>query len=314
MIRGAFIVAVMISVASCAVGQTLLEKNRALQLKCEGTGSGIEVGVAAALKGDRPRSGMSAAKWGIAWKEGSGRSDSLVLQWGNTDFGMDGDRRFLRVTCGGRSQDIFDMLDGQESVALSMTADSHAVTWCVGQDRIKGNGSVERSPEADIVSVELFCQGKNLIVDRVDACRFADHAVDGMTSRTSADDFPVPEDIVSSPAGVWQYLDRDNDPAWSRPGGKYTLGVVADEDCDGVWTIVYLDGAVTHADRWRAGMKKGRLAESGFLRDYNLEWIDATYTPMGRDDECSARLSDDGMILTLVFPLDKATLRFSRRL
>lgn len=313
MIRGAFIAAVMMSVASCAVGQTLLEKNDALQLKCEGSGSGIEIGVAAALKGDRPRSGMSAAKWGIVLKDGCGLTDSLVLQWGNTDFGMDGDRRFLRVTCCGRSQDLFDMLDGQETVALSMTVDSHDVTWCVGQDRIKGNGSVQRKSDCGIVSVELFCQGKNLIVDRAGACRFADHAVDGMTSWTSPDDFPVPEDIVSSPAGVWQYLDRDNDPAWSRPGGKYTLGVVADGDSDGAWTIVYLDGAVTHSDRWHPGMKKGRLVESGFLRDYNLEWIDATYTSMGRDDECSARLSDDGMILTLVFPLDKATLRFSRR-
>lgn len=314
MIRGAVFAAIMMWVASCAVGRTLLEKNGVMRLNCEGTGSGIEVGVAATLKGDRPRSGMSAAKWGIAWKDAAGRSDSLVLQWGNTDFGMDGDRRFLRVACGGRSQDIYDMLSGQETVSLSMTADSHAVTWCVGQDRIKGSGSVERSPGREIVSVELFCQGKSLIVDRADACRFADHAVDGMTTLASPDDFPAPEDIASSPAGVWQYLDRDNDPAWSRPGGKYTLGVVADDGCDGAWTIVYLDGAVTHSDRWHPGMKKGRLADSGFLRDYDLEWIDATYTPMGCDDECSARLSDDGMILTLVFPLDKATLRFSRRL
>ncbi len=296
-----------------ADAQILLEKDNVRRLSAEGEGSGVEINVVATVKGDRPRSGMSAASWGVAWKCVDGSSDTLSLQWGNTDFGMDGDCRFLRVSCGGESQDIPAIHAGQESLALSLTVDGDGVMWCIGQDRLMGRGNRPGHSIPDRHSFVIFSRGRDLVVDRVVASMFPVPVADAMTSGTSAEDFPVPDEISSSPAGVWRYLDRDNDPAWSRPGGKYTLGIMPDQHADGSWTIVYLDGALTNSGQWRPGMIKGHLEESGFLRDYNLEWTDAMHVSLGRDDECSARLSDDGMILTLVFPLDKATLRFSRQ-
>lgn len=293
--------------------QTIFTKGSELAITTDGDGSGVDVEITAGLKGDRPRRGMSAARWGIVWVDLAGNTDSLVMQWGNTDFGMENDRRFLRVTSGDVTDEFAELHPGQETLYVSVSIDSREVMWCVAQDRVMGRGRRLLPAAPEIESLRVFTSARDLLIERIEAKRRPDLAVDGMTPFVTAGDIVPADDITLSPAGVWRYLDRDNDPAWSRPGGKYTLGIVRDESEKDAWTIVYLGGAVTNSDRWNPGMRKGSLKGSGFLRDFNLEWIDAMYGVLGEDDECSAALSDDGQILTLRFPLDKATLRFSRQ-
>ena len=293
--------------------QTVLTNGTSEPLSTGPGWNAAEINVTAVLKKDRPRNGMSHACWGIAWKDANGVSDSLKLQWGNTDFGSDGDKRFLRVSCGRDSKDVSAIHPGQETIALSIILDRYEVEWCVGQDRILCRGASRVSSAPDITTLQIFSIGKDLVIDKLDVHQIEDPTLETMTTFTSASDFVSPADVTSSPMGVWRYLDRDNNPAWSRPGGKYTIGITADNAAENTWHIIYLDGAVTNSDRWQPGMKKGHLKGSGFLRDYNLEWRDAMHNELGAEDECSARLSEDGMILTFIFPLDKATLRFSRQ-
>ena len=304
------ILAVRIPVVSA---QTVLPKGNELAIRADGEGSAVEVEITAGLKGDRQHRGMSQARWGIAWNDNAGNTDSLVMQWGNTDFGMENDRRFLRVKSGDVAEEFAELHPGQETLYVSVSLDSREVVWCVAQDRVMGRGRRLLAAAPEIDSLKVFTSARDLQIERLEAKRIADFAVDGMTRFKTSADIVGEEDITQSPAGVWRYLDRDNDPAWSRPGGKYTLGIVRDEGEKDAWTIVYLGGAVTNSDRWSPGMRKGSLKGSGFLRDFNLEWIDAMCGVLGEDDECSAALSDDGQILTLRFPLDKATLRFSRQ-
>lgn len=107
--------------------------------------------------------------------------------------------------------------------------------------------------------------------------------------------------------GVWEYFDRDNDPAICRLGGSYTLGITSDDD--GSLAIVYLGGAEVNASQWKPGMIKGRLVPTPFHNHYNLLWTDATMNPI--DEECSATLEPSGT-LRLDFPLLKTTFRLSR--
>lgn len=293
--------------------QTILSKGNTLAIHAEGEGSGVEVEVTACVKGDRQRDGMSQAQWGMVWTDAAGKSDSLVMQWGNSDFGMEGDRRFLRVKSGEVVEDFAELHPGQETLYVSVSFESGEMVWCVAQDRVMGRGRRLLTEPPEIESLKVFASGRDLLIEKIMAQRAVDFAVDGMTTFGREEDIVATDDITVSPAGVWRYLDRDNDPAWSRPGGKYTLGIVADENEKDKWTIVYLGGAVTNSDKWNPGMRKGSLKGSGFLRDFDLEWIDAMYGVLGEDDECSAALSDDGQILTLRFPLDKATLRFARK-
>ena len=299
---------------SIGSAQTILSKEETLAIHADGEGSGVEVEITAGLKGDRQRRGMSPARWGLMWSDTAGNTDSIIFQWGNTDFGMEGDRRFLRVRSGDVISEYAEPHPGQETIYVSVSFDSKEAVWCIAQDRVMGRGRRLLSTAAEAESLKIFTSVRDLSIERLAAKKTLDFATDGMTPFRTADDILKADDITMSPAGVWRYLDRDNDPAWSRPGGKYTLGIVRDENEDDLWTIVYLGGAVTNSDRWIPGMCKGSLKGSGFLRDFNLSWIDSMYGALDEDDECSAALSDDGQILTLRFPLDKATLRFAREL
>lgn len=110
-----------------------------------------------------------------------------------------------------------------------------------------------------------------------------------------------------SPAGVWNYLDRNTDAAYMRPGGKYTIAVIPSVGTPG-FDIIYLDGAEINNSVWSRGMLKGRLTPTPFQGHYNLLWFDAEMNPI--TDECSATL-ENSSILRLDFPLLKSSIRFS---
>lgn len=110
-----------------------------------------------------------------------------------------------------------------------------------------------------------------------------------------------------SPEGFWNYLDRNYDNRYSRPGGDYCLAVVASSA--GAYDIIYLSGALTFADRWTPGMLKGRLEPTGFIGHYNLIWYDASFIPHSRD--CSATLEHDS-VLRFDLPLLKTSMRYSK--
>lgn len=108
--------------------------------------------------------------------------------------------------------------------------------------------------------------------------------------------------------GFWQYLDRDNDERYARPGGKYTLAIVKSTYADG-FDILYIDGAKVNQPNWHPCMIKGRLKPTIFKNHYNLEWYDSSMKLM--NDEQSASI-EQSSILTLSFPLYKTSLRFSK--
>ncbi len=106
--------------------------------------------------------------------------------------------------------------------------------------------------------------------------------------------------------GYWRYLDRDMEDKWLRLGGRYTLAVVRADDG---YDIIYIDGAQVKKSQWKPGMLKGHIVKTIFTGNYDLKWIDATMEPITDDAYVTI---ENGVILTLYFPVFKSQVRFAK--
>lgn len=106
--------------------------------------------------------------------------------------------------------------------------------------------------------------------------------------------------------GYWRYLDRDMEDKWLRLGGRYTLAVVRADDG---YDLIYIDGAQVKKSQWQPCMLKGHITKTQFSGNYDLRWIDATMEPI--DEDCYATV-ENGVILSLNFPIYKSQVRFAK--
>ena len=100
--------------------------------------------------------------------------------------------------------------------------------------------------------------------------------------------------------GIWEYMDRENDPAKAVPGAAYILATVSDGR--GGYEIVNLS---------EPGMVlKGRMKPTRFASNFDLRWRDRS----GRDagPECYAAYEIENLTLRFYFPLLGASMRFRR--
>ena len=281
--------------------------------------AGFVVDVTAAPKSNRQMEGEGNARWGVEWTDSLGNRYALTLGWGNKNFGTFNDERFMTLTLSAgatilaneRLIDDVDLYKGRNTLKLSV-ADDGMLRWNVGATRLEGAVSHMLPALPSAGSVRLFTQGSNLDIFHIGVSEVPTAPRAMQTIYNTPDHFVPAADKVNSAEGIWVYLDRDNDPRWARPGGRYTLGIRKSDDTEEILDIIYLGGAVTNASRWMPGMRKGRLAPTPFTGHYHMEWTDAMFNGMDMADECSASLNDDGSILTLSFPLDRSTLRFYR--
>ncbi len=106
--------------------------------------------------------------------------------------------------------------------------------------------------------------------------------------------------------GYWKYLDRDMQDEWLRLGGRYTLAVVRADDG---YDLIYIDGAQVKKSLWQPGMLKGHIVKTIFSGNYDATWIDSTLEPIDKDVQATI---ENGVILTLNFPVFKSQVRFSK--
>ena len=106
--------------------------------------------------------------------------------------------------------------------------------------------------------------------------------------------------------GYWKYLDRDMQDEWLRLGGRYTIAVVKAEDG---YDLIYMQGAEVKKSLWHPGMLKGHITKTAFTDNYDAMWIDATMEPFDKDVYSSI---ENGIILTLNFPVYRSQIRFAK--
>lgn len=107
--------------------------------------------------------------------------------------------------------------------------------------------------------------------------------------------------------GYWQYLDRDTEDKWMRMGGRYTIAIVETEKDN--YEIIYCDGAQVKKNEWIFGMLKGNMTPTIFDNTFNGMWIDSIFEPITEDVQFSI---EEGVILTVKFPVYKSQIRFSK--
>ncbi len=280
----------------------------------EGVSSYI-IDVRGAMAGIGERPGLAPAYWGL---DLVAEEDTfkLSLRHGNSAFGDIHDRRqsILTLTYGAEvlyQEDVkgFESSSGvYNTLRLEIDRENQKLRLSGGGKRVTELSELPFIDKGCPLQARLWSRGEltvsslyletNLSPSRALASKWSASAL--------TEYFKDSKDEVE---GYWRYLDRENDPQYARPGGRYLLALVKSEDEAGGYDIVYVDGAEVHRNEWRPMMLKGHLRPTIFLGHYNLEWIDSTFEPIDRDIHASI---SDGAILTLSFPLLKTTLRFSR--
>lgn len=268
--------------------------------------------VRAAIDGIGERRGLAPCYWGVRFISGCDTL-SLSLRHGNSDFGDIFDRRQSILTLS-RGDDVMERMDVDGFDTSSGTYNTLQVRLDPEEHRLSVSGGgrgVKSIFESEMPfspkKIELWSRGEltvsSLVMER------ARQPQSVLATIWTAESLNARFRESSDPnEGFWRYLDRENDPQYARPGGRYLLAVVKNDNGED-YDIIYVDGAETFSSRWKTMMLKGRLRSTIFENHFDLEWIDATFEPIRRDIHASIT---GGSILTLSFPLLKTTLRFSK--
>lgn len=258
----------------------------------------------------RPAAGVSKEAWTLGFASEDRSADlTVTLRYIFADFDSPSPNVLVEIHSGGKKI--------EELSTTSFSKDPKAYNTIVAEiDRrqclitFRGNGEID---ELASVRIEDFPDEAFVTATcRAEMAMFVARAqvtpskilMSGFTDETLAEAIASQTDPL---VGIWTYLDRTNHPDYSRPGGKYTLAVVADGDN---FDIVYLGGAEINSSQWPRFTLKGRLAPSTVPGSYALTWYDAEFNELS--EECFATLSPDGRVLSLEFPLLQSSLRFEK--
>lgn len=278
------------------------------------------VDVRGAMAGIGERPGLATAYWGIDLI-GGGDTLRLTLRHGNSAFGDLLDKRvnMLTASIGGRVVEEKDVAQFESSsgvyntIRLTIDRESEELTVSGGGKSVADIFTIPLRPMEVPEELRVWSRGRLTLSSVSMESAFSPQKTlatawtqDSLTAYLKNSDDPL--------EGYWQYLDRENDPQYARPGGRYLLAVVRSAagnelEEDTGYDIIYVSGAETYRDRWSPMMLKGRLRPTIFQDHYDLHWIDSSFEPIERDIHANVT---DGSILSLSFPLLKTTLRFSK--
>lgn len=310
-----FVLATLVWIVAQARITRIWDENRVIDDSCTvwplpQDCSRISLEACVAMEGPSDCLGADIHSWNLTLLLADGTRRVVTIGWGNTCLGDFTDIRYLSVDgvdapSGGQVRLTSDvnLYGGDNSIVVEIDPPGDKAQIYVGDDVMNYAGSVMLSSPVDSVSVGTM--GKIELAFIAIECGHEPRLDSGL------DDLELQQACApgqEAPLGMWRYLDRDNDAAFARPGGFYTLTVVADPAEQGTYLLLYLDGARVNSTAWKAGMIKGRLTPTRFIGRYRLEWRNADKTIL--QDEAAAIL--DGDILTLTFPLHQSHLRFTR--
>jgi len=191
---------------------------------------------------------------------------------------------------------------------ICVDVDEHGVTVSVGKDELNQVLEAQIKRTAGTVQVGyLIGPGARVSIERAVLTIDNEQQVaiqQSSWTRESLDEyFSQSADPVE---GYWKYLDRDMQNDWLRLGGRYTLALVR---ADNGYDLIYIDGAQVKKSLWQPGMVKGHMTKTLFTGNYDLNWIDATMEPI--DSEAYSTV-ENGVILTLYFPMYSSQVRFAK--
>ena len=268
--------------------------------------SDVTIETCIAMKGPKDTRGTDPCSWQLTLALVDGSRRDITVGWGNTDFGDFSDSRYLEVKGVSSGAKRFtggvEMYSGDNTLVIETDYPDKAKVY-IGNDVMNYVGEIDlRSP---IREVAVGTSGQLELAIMSIECEITDNLDSGLDAEGLA---AACEAGQAAPMGLWHYFDRDNDAAYARPGGLYSIAVVPDREESGSYLILYIDGAKVNSSKWKSGMIKGRLTPTKFAGRYLLEWWDANMERVR--DEANAIVEPD--MLTLNFPLLHSQMRYSR--
>lgn len=264
-----------------------------------------------ALSNDRERVGASRSAWGFEF----GNGWRAEIRSGNTMFGSIADNRITTLTVS-HNDTIMTKKDFDHGFdPYSNSYNSLIITLRLDGTADIAGGARTTMPLTTLIGINealnspigLFADGElktsSIVVESVSDPRLALDS--GLTANDVINAVELSTDRYE---GIWDYLDRENDPRISRPGGRYTLATLSDGS--GGYNLIYIGGAETNRSKWSPGMIKGNIRPTVFVDSFDLVWHDSMFETIERDIHASI---EQNAILILDFPLLKTKLRFSRR-
>lgn len=266
------------------------------------------------------RTTITSPEWGLIFNydNNSGNYCAVVLSCDNsTPYDDITDQRTMKVSIVHRTDNETNELaqthlakgvsleDDMNTICVDV--DEHHVTVSIGKNELQQvlEASIDRP--AGAVSVGYIVgPGARVAIERAVLSIDNEKQVNARIMWTREDLDAYFEQSADPVEGYWTYLDRDMQDEWLRLGGRYTLAIVRGDDG---YDLIYIDGAQVKKSQWQCGMLKGHMTKTVFSGNYDLRWIDATMEPIEKDAYTTI---ENGIILTLNFPVFKSQVRFAK--
>ena len=258
-------------------------------------------------------------QWGLVFnQDDNGNYCAVVLSCDNsTPFNDISDQRTMQICviqCKDNEHTILDQTQLLKGVSLEddmntvcVDVDEHGVTVSVGKNELQQvlETSVTR-PSGAVGVGYLVGPGARVAIERAVLTIENEKQMVKTVNWTREDLDAYFEQSADPVEGYWKYLDRDMQDEWLRLGGRYTLAIVRADDG---YDLIYIDGAQVKKSQWQWGMLKGHMTKTVFSGSYDLRWMDATMEPIEKDAYATI---ENGIILTLNFPIFKSQVRFAK--
>ena len=278
---------------------------------------GKTVSVPDRMTGEKAK--ITSTQWGLVFNhDGAGNYCAVLLSCDNsTPYNDITDQRSMQVSLiEQRGKTTTELASATLTKGVSLEddlnnlcvdVDERSVSVSIGKNDLQYVLEASVTRPAGAVRVGYFVgPGARVAVERAVLTIGNDNQVETATPWTLDalnEHFETSTDPVE---GYWQYLDRDMEDTWLKLGGRYTIAVVSAEDG---YDIIYVSGAQVKKSQWQPGMKKGHIKKTIFSGNYDLTWIDATMEPI---DEDAYAAIENGVILSLNFPVYKSQVRFAK--
>ena len=263
---------------------------------------------------------IHSTQWGLVFNDdGKGYSCAVVLECDNSaPYNDITDQRTMSVKViekdGSETRTLAECSIDKgisledEMNTICVDVDEQGAKVSIGKNELQEILEVPVARPADAVAVGyLVGPGARVAIERAVLTIDNEKQVMATSTRWTREALDAYFAVSADPLeGYWQYLDRDMQDEWLRLGGRYTLAIVRSDDG---YDIIYIDGAQVKKSMWQSGMLKGHLTKTVFSGNYDATWIDATMEPIDEDVQASI---ENGIILTMNFPVYKSQVRFSK--
>ena len=263
---------------------------------------------------------ITSPEWGVVFNsDEQGNYCAVVLSCDNSSPYNDiTDQRTMQVKviqCRGDETEVLAQSTLSKGISLEddlnticVDVDEHGVKVSIGKDELAQVLEVNtKRPNREVHVGYLTGPGSRVAIERAVLTISNEKQIAAVTTswnRTRLNEYF--EQSADPIEGYWSYLDRDMQDEWMRLGGRYTLAVVRNGNG---YDLIYIDGAQVKKSFWQEGMLKGHLTKTMFSGNYDMYWIDATMEPIDKDAYATI---ENGVILTLNFPVFKSQVRFAK--